>query len=65
MARSRRPKPRKPASAQELAASTPSAVAVAAFQRSGAGSHGPGHGVRGRRQERRSARRALRSGSWD
>lgn len=62
MARSRKRKT--PRSAEQLAASTSSRVAVAAFLRSGAGSHGKS-GRRRNRSERQQSRRALRRGDWD
>lgn len=50
-------------SAVELARSTGSAVAVAAFQRSGAGKHG-GSARQQHRRSRQSARQSLRRGDW-
>jgi hypothetical protein len=54
---------RKPRSPEQIAAGTPSAVAVAAFLRSGAGKHGKSGRSR-TRFERQSTRRQLRQGDW-
>jgi hypothetical protein len=53
-----------PATALELSRSGGSAVAVAAFLRSGAGKHGT-QGRAAHRQDRRVARQTLRRGDWD
>jgi hypothetical protein len=58
-----RAKSRTPASAAKLARSVRSAVAIAAFQRSGAGKHG-GSARAQRRRARQAVRRALRRGDW-
>jgi hypothetical protein len=58
-----RSKSRKPKSPMKLARSVGSAVAVAAFQRSGAGEHGGSRRAQ-RRRARQSANRALRRGDW-
>ena len=52
----------KPKSALELARSTPSAVALASFDRPG-GSHGK-HGKRANRHDRRNSKQSLRRGDW-
>ena len=52
----------KPKSALELARSTPSAVAVASFNRPG-GTHGKA-GKRANRNDRRSSKQSLRRGDW-
>lgn len=61
---SKRHSNKQPASSVDLARRTPSKVAVAAFQRSGAGSHGR-HGDAARRAERRQYGQKLRRGDWD
>lgn len=54
---------KKKKSAFELARSTPSAVARAAFQRSGSGLHGK-QGKAKAKAERRSVKQALRRGDY-
>lgn len=58
-----RDKRRTPKSAVKLARSVRSKVAMAAFQRSGAGKHGGSMRAQ-RRRARQSVRRALRRGDW-
>jgi hypothetical protein len=58
-----RQKRKGPSSAVKLARSVRSKVAVAAFQRSGAGKHG-GSARAQRRRARQSVRRALGRGDW-
>lgn len=52
------------ASPEQLAASVPSPVALAALLRSGAGKHGKSGRSRAR-QQRQAERRRLRGGDWD
>jgi hypothetical protein len=58
-----RTKSKTSSSAAKLARSIRSAVAVAAFQRSGGGKHG-GSARAHHRRARQSVRRALRRGDW-
>lgn len=55
---------RTPATAEQIARSTGSPVAVAGYLRGGAGTHGK-HGTSRNRADRKAERSRLRRGDWD